>query len=44
MLLAERSGKSTVEDQQDILFALKIRKTDFVPVEVWEAEIGSGLV
>ena len=44
MPLAERSGKSAVEDQQDILFALKIRKTDFVPIDVNKGEIGSGLV
>ncbi len=44
MHLAERSGKSAVEDQQDILFALKIRKTDFVPIDINEGEIGSGLI
>ena len=44
MPLAERSGKAAVEDQQDISFALKIGKMDFVPVEICEGEIGSRLV
>ncbi len=44
MPLAERSGKSTVEDQQDVLPAMKIGKSDFVSVEIWKSEVWGGLV
>ena len=44
MLLAEGSEKSTIENNQDILFALKICQADFASVEIGQREIGSGLV
>lgn len=44
MPLAERSEKSTVENKQDVLLALKIFHIDFAPVEIGQREIWSGLV
>jgi hypothetical protein len=39
---AERSRETAIEDQDDILFAGKIRQADNVAVEVWQSEIGGG--
>ena len=44
MLLAEGSEKSTIENKQDILFALKICQADFASVEIGQREVWSGLV
>ena len=44
MPLAERSEKSTVENEQDILFALKICQVDFASCEIGQRKIWSGLV
>jgi len=44
MPLAKRSGKSTVEDQQDVLPALKFGKSDFLSIEIRKDEVWSGLV
>ena len=44
MPLAERSEKSTIENQQDIFLAFKICQADFASVEIGQREVGSGLV
>ena len=44
MLLAVGSEKSTVENEQDILFAFKTFQADFIPFEIGQREIGCGLV
>jgi len=44
MPLAEGSEKSTVENQQDILFALKICQADFTSCEIGQREVWSGFV
>ena len=44
MPLAERSEKATVENQENILFALKICQVDFAPCEIGQGEIWGGLV
>jgi hypothetical protein len=42
MLLAERSGKAAVEDQQDVGLALEISKADRLTQEIPQGEIGGG--
>ena len=44
MPLAIRSEKTPVENQKNILFALKICKVDFVSFEICQREIGGRLV
>jgi hypothetical protein len=41
---AERSEEAAVENQQDILFALKIGQAYFVSVEIRQREIWGGLI
>jgi hypothetical protein len=40
--LAEGSGKTTVENQQNIELSAKIRKTDGFTLKILQDEIGSG--
>jgi hypothetical protein len=41
---AEGSEEASVENQQDILFALKVRQAYFVSVEIRQREIRGGLI
>jgi len=44
VLLAEGSEKSAVENEENILFVLKIGQVDFASCEIGQREIWSGLV
>ena len=41
---AERSDKAAVEDQQDVLLALKICQADCASVEIGQCKVRGGLV
>ena len=44
MRAAERSYEAAIEDQDDILFAIKFRQADNVAVEIRQCEIGGWFV